>query len=235
MVLNLKQVPFETVWIQLPEIEAKAKENGATPTRVDAEGTPIYTIPFVTIESPDGSKRTITDSMNIVRFFDEVDKDDPSRTLFPKDTRVLEGVCTTWIYENISRKFFPIILTACQRAMLPEYRQHFANVRTRIFNRPFESIAAMTPERLEEAWKGVEEALTRFANILDESSGKGSYRITPRATFAEITFASLLRVYKAYAYDDPNGWPRLAKLNGGRWARLTEEPEYDILESKYLK
>ena len=76
--------------------------------------------------------------------------------------------------------------------------------------------------------------MTEFADILDQANGEGSFRITPRPTFSEIEFVAMLRVFKAYGSESSDGWPRMAKFNGGRWAKLLELPEYDKLESIHL-
>ena len=232
--MNLKKVPFDTVWVPFPEIEAKAKEIGAEPTRILPNGEPLYTVPFMTIESSDGSKRVITDSLNIARYFDEKEND-PSLTLFPKDTAVRDAIFSQWLRDKVGFKLIPIFLPSLRKALKPSEQQYFVDTRIRVFGVPYEKVAPQTDEELENAWKTAEEALTAFATILDQAGREGNHRISPRPTYAEIEFVSVLRVYKAYSSGDINAWPRMAKLNGGRWARLLEEPEYDQLESIYFK
>lgn len=223
--MNLKGIPFETVWVPFSEVEAKAKEVGAEPTRVTVDGKPLYTIPWIIIESSDGSKRIISDSLKIARYFD--DRDDPSKTLFPKDTAIMSAIFSRWVGSislQIIRVFAPFLVDALE----PSQRQHFIDSRARLFGKSYHE---MVPDDPEAAWKTAEELLTDFAKVLDEATGEGSFRITPRPTFSEIEFVSLLRVFKAYGSGDPGGWPRMAQFNGGRWAKLLELPEYDDVES----
>ena len=120
--MNLKKVPFDTVWVPFPEIEAKAKEIGAEPTRILPNGEPLYTVPFMTIESSDGSKRVITDSLNIARYFDEKEND-PSLTLFPKDTAVRDAIFSQWLRDKVGFKLIPIFLPSLRKALKPSEQQ----------------------------------------------------------------------------------------------------------------
>ncbi|KAF8509530.1 hypothetical protein BU17DRAFT_70416 [Hysterangium stoloniferum] len=63
-VLNYKGIPYNTVWVEYPEIAATMRKIGAAPTSTKPDGSPHYTIPM-------GSPTVISDSWKIVEYLEE--------------------------------------------------------------------------------------------------------------------------------------------------------------------
>jgi hypothetical protein len=86
--LNVKNLPYTTVWIDACDIEVEAKKIGALPTG-EQGGKPLYTVPFIY----DPATRTaLSDSQNIVAYLEAQYPASP--TLFPPRTRALQAAFT---------------------------------------------------------------------------------------------------------------------------------------------
>jgi glutathione S-transferase len=231
--LNYKKIPFETVWIALPDIKEMAIKVGASSTRVHVDGSLGYTIPFLTIEYPGTSEpnTVITESTNIARYFD-AQEPDPTCSLFPKETTVLDTVFSQYVFEKILMKVYIVFLTAAPRIFDARAAHYLIKSRELVTGVPFDKLAAKDEVQLEAAWKDVETAFDGFAALLDEA-GEGNYRLTGRVTYAEIEVVSLLHVMKALTGDEPNGWKRLEARNGGRWAKMIQISGLEDVHSVY--
>lgn len=65
--LNYKQIPYKTVWIEFADVQTRIKELGAPPTATAADGTSFYSLP--TIFDPN-TKRYVSDSVEITKYLD---------------------------------------------------------------------------------------------------------------------------------------------------------------------
>ncbi|TBU52346.1 hypothetical protein BD310DRAFT_998700 [Dichomitus squalens] len=45
--LDIKGIPYKTVWVESPDIEPLCKKIGATAAEERRDGTPLYTLPFI--------------------------------------------------------------------------------------------------------------------------------------------------------------------------------------------
>ncbi|KAG7441167.1 uncharacterized protein BT62DRAFT_552788 [Guyanagaster necrorhizus] len=67
--LNLKNLPYRTVCVELPDVEALAKRVGAAPTRTKSDGvSPFYTIPII---QDDSTGAVVSDSPAIAAYLDK--------------------------------------------------------------------------------------------------------------------------------------------------------------------
>ena len=228
LILNYKQVPFETIWIHGTQIEKVAKEVGAPPTRTNLDGSLGYTTPFIVIESPGKENVIISDSERIARYFDAKDPD-ASRSLFLKETAVLDAYFIAGI-KNILFNIARINMVTWMRVFPPDVAEYFSKSRENVYGIPFDIFVPKDAEALEERWEELEKALNELASLMDKAE-EGGCRITPYVSYPEITLAAFLYVTRCVSAGDPNGWERLAKRNGGRWERLLEVPEYRTIES----
>lgn len=80
--LNYKGLPYETVWIEYPDIEDHCKKIGAEPSMIRKNGKPYYSLPVI---QHDG--KVITDSARIVEYLDSTYPDTPK--IIPAGTHVL--------------------------------------------------------------------------------------------------------------------------------------------------
>ncbi|ESK98217.1 hypothetical protein Moror_264 [Moniliophthora roreri MCA 2997] len=84
--LNFKGIPYRTVWVEYPDIEATCKKIGALPTGVKLNGSPLYTLPV--IHDPH-TGATISDSALIAEYLYRAY---PAKsTLIPAGTQTLQA------------------------------------------------------------------------------------------------------------------------------------------------
>ena len=236
MVLNIKKIPFETVWVPLHEVEAKAKEVGAKPTGKYLSGKPRYTVPFVKIETPGKETIIISDSKNIAEYFDEMVPEPP---LFRKQTAVLDLIAEQYLGEKVIAKLLPVWLVHGGPALDQTAAAYFVTSRVLINGVPFEKMTPQNTEEMVQAKREMYAALDAYADLLDKA-GEGNFRLSPYVSYAEITFVAFLHVFKAVAEhsragaEHKNDWSTIAAVNAGRWAKLLDVPEYRETRSVYL-
>jgi len=100
--LGFKGLPYQTVWIEYPNISDKLKILGAAPGGTLPDGNSFYTLPA--IEDPnrldkDGKPTVVADSFAIATYLDE--KYPNTKPLIPKGTEVLQAVFEEYFVKNI--------------------------------------------------------------------------------------------------------------------------------------
>ncbi|KAK0203379.1 hypothetical protein DFS33DRAFT_1330724 [Desarmillaria ectypa] len=84
--LNMKKLPYQTVYVELPDIEALAKRIGAAPTGTKRDGiTPLYTIPII---QDHATGAVVSESAAIAEYLDITYP--PGPTLIPAGTMPLQ-------------------------------------------------------------------------------------------------------------------------------------------------
>lgn len=225
----MKKLPYEIVWVDFPDIKAKAKAVGAPPTRVNADGSEGYTVPFVVIEAPKSpTPIVLSDSTTIVKYLDETFPD-PNVPLFPTETRVLDSIFDHYLSEKVVGPAIRFVFPAIANTLPPHCLQRFKDSRKAAFGVPFEVLAPSDSESRSALRKGLEEAFDGLALLLD-AGGKGNHRLNDgKVTFAEIKLAAYLWLIRATDKDEDGAWAILKERNDGRWARVLEVPEYKVL------
>ncbi|KAK0457984.1 uncharacterized protein EV420DRAFT_1748327 [Desarmillaria tabescens] len=84
--LNMKKLPYQTVYVELPDIESLAKQIGAAPTGTKHDGvTPLYTIPII---HDHATGAVVSESASIAAYLDKTYPSGP--TLVPTGTMPLQ-------------------------------------------------------------------------------------------------------------------------------------------------
>lgn len=84
--MNIKGIPYKTVWLEYLEIEDTFKKAGIAPTGTRA-GKPLYTCPGL-VDPNTGA--AIADSFTIAEYIEKTYPDPSKPTLFPPGTRTLQ-------------------------------------------------------------------------------------------------------------------------------------------------
>ena len=67
-VLNIKRIPYKTVWVEYPDIKPLCLKIGASPAESLPDGSPLYTLPV--IYDPN-TQTPVSDSAAIARYLDK--------------------------------------------------------------------------------------------------------------------------------------------------------------------
>ena len=220
--LNIKGVPYETVWVEYPDVEALSKKIGAMPTGTrKSDGAPWYTLPV--IYDPN-SKKVIADSATIVRYLDKT-YPDMGPILIPPGTDALHfAFHDAFMGVMFGGKGHFAALTLSPACKL--FSSRSAEYVRRHHGLALGDIDALAPfgsEKRAEHWRGLQMTMNKFAGWLrggEDGTEELLFMGGSRICFADVTLAGVLksmqRVLPEEEWKDIMGW------DGGRWARFMD-------------
>ncbi|KAI0036234.1 hypothetical protein K488DRAFT_82343 [Vararia minispora EC-137] len=206
--LNIKGIPYKTVWLDFVELKP-------TLSKLDLEpvlGPVPYTVP--TIYDPN-TKKAIMDSQAINRYLEEQYPD--RHVLFPKGTAALQAA---WV-DNITPKMIgqtldPLLVMHVYNQASPADRKYLRDTRRKMFGAELEQIEARgeVAERLMKNW---EKQLADAGKWID-LNGHGSVFIGGCAPVnADLDLHAVLKYCTLLAPDSRAASLALTTQNG-RWA-----------------
>ncbi|TFK91971.1 hypothetical protein K466DRAFT_582383 [Polyporus arcularius HHB13444] len=227
--LNIKGIPYKTVWVEYPDIAPLSKQIGAGPTATtpDGSGSPHYTLPAIY----DPNTRTaVAESLAIARY---LDRTYPSSgpTLIPKETDALHMA----FVQAFRDAYFPdagqLFLPASCAQLNPASEAYFRRTREAWYNAKLEDFAPFGSEKRAQHWKGVEKALHTIKEWLEADGTEKMYVMGDSISFADIVVVSHLVWMKLVLGPASEEWTDVMKWDGGHWARFMAEFEkWDIVD-----
>jgi hypothetical protein len=147
-VLNLKKLPYRTVYVEFPDIARVSKEAGIPSPLMLPDGTPHYTCPAIV----DGATGVaISDSYKITEYLDSQYPETPRA--FPEGTEVLQAAFYRYIDDNIFC-LLPIIIPAVPGFLNDVSSEYYSRTRAAYFGKPLDQLKPMG-EELEKAWEKI--------------------------------------------------------------------------------
>ncbi|KAF4604174.1 hypothetical protein EYR40_001357 [Pleurotus pulmonarius] len=206
--LNIKGIPYQTVWIEYPDIEALCKKIGAAPTNKEA---PLYTLPVIQDTS---TGAVISDGPLIVEYLDKQYPD--TLTLFPPGTIALQAGFTAAHGSAISpvRQF---VIPKVNSRLNPRSEEYFRRTRERAFGKKMEDITPVGEARVVE-WAKYRDGLGKVDSWFKKSTGR--FLMGESITFADVSVVSSLTWLKVIFGEDSPEWKDIASWHDGRWAGL---------------
>ncbi|KAH8823341.1 hypothetical protein DL96DRAFT_1713762 [Flagelloscypha sp. PMI_526] len=208
LTLEFKGIPFETKWVEYPEVEPTAKAISAEPTTIWPDtGKPKYTVPMIQDTS---TGKTISDSWNILNYLEDTYPDKPS--LIPKGTKGLIKVFTV----EANKKLIGSALTAFNfpqsaRVVNPPSQEYFATVKALEAGKPFPELEASA------SLKNVKAALDWVEEVIQLNGGE--FLVGDGFSYAEVFVGA--KIYWCIVHGkDSQLWKEIMTLNGGRWKKL---------------
>lgn len=227
MCLKLKDLRFETQYLEYPDIEPFQKENGFEPTGIKPDGSPFYTLPAI-FDPSTGAK--VTDSWNIAIYLDKTYSQTPK--LLPIGTLSLQRawVDTTFSYLVLS---FPFIAALGVAKMNPRSVPHFRRLGEFITGKPFDEIMPQGEEavamwaRLKEAMGKIDAWYTVSSEEVVESTRKekGPFVGGEWPLFADVVVVAYLLGQRRAWGEQGEKWKEVCTWHGGRWGRLVARAE----------
>ncbi|KAH8813703.1 hypothetical protein DL96DRAFT_1820963 [Flagelloscypha sp. PMI_526] len=214
LALEYKGIPFETKWVEFPDISKVSIEVGAQPTgKWKHDGSPLYTCPFI-YDSKTG--KAVSDSWNIVQYLDETYPDTPR--LVPQG---LNGLVKVFIDEAGSKllpAFAPYNLSKTGEVLNPASQPFFFETRSSLIGITLAELDARAN------WDTVKASLDWLEGVIEQNKKGGQYIVGDQLTYADIFVGSLMRWFVVHGKESQL-WKDLVTLNGGRWGKLLEELE----------
>lgn len=206
--LNIKRIPYQTVWVEYPDIEAVCKKIGAPPT---SEEAPHYTLPVIQDTS---TGAVVSDGPLIVGYLDEQYPDTPA--LFPPGTIALQAGFTAAHAHAISpvRQF---VIPRVNSRLNPRSEEYFRRTREQDWGNKMEDITPVGEARVAE-WGKYRDGLGKVDSWFKKSTGP--FLTGESITFADVSVVSCLIWLKVIFGEDSPEWKDIASWHDGRWDGL---------------
>ncbi|KAI9058483.1 glutathione transferase FuA class [Trametes sanguinea] len=214
--LNIKGLPYKTIWVEYPDIEAVCRKIGASAAQQRADGSPYYTLPV--IYDPN-TKSAVTESAVIARYLDKTYPDTPR--LIPYATDALHAAFNHALRGLLLGDVAKIMIPETAKCLPPRSEVYFRTTREVFFNSKLEDISPPGPKR-DQYMGGVNKALHTLTQWL-EADGTGKlFFLGGKIGFADVSVAGLLLWIRIILGADSKEWAEIKALDGGRWGRFME-------------
>jgi len=221
--LNYKGIPYKTEWVEYPEIEETLKKLGGAPTSKKKDGGDHYTLPAI-YDSSTG--KSVTDSMNIAIYLDEEYPDTPP--LFPNGTHAATELLSSHFKSTVAITLSPLMLPPCCASLNPPSAEYFRRTREQSYGKKLEDFTPPGPIR-EEAWAKVKEGFNLLAGMYAKNGEGKHYFFGEVFSFADAIVAGGLVWVRIILRPESEEWKTVASWNEGRWAKLLELVEKDLV------
>ncbi|KAI0699939.1 hypothetical protein C8T65DRAFT_658659 [Cerioporus squamosus] len=188
--LNVKGIPYKTVWVEYPDIEALCKKIGATPAEKRKDGTPLYTLPI--IYDPN-TKSVISYSAAIARYLDSTYPHTPR--LIPEEVDALITALEDVIWAVFPDwDFVPIVIPAVCAILHPA---------SQLWEGVQKGVHKMA------GWLEADGKEKLF--FMGDKKG---------LTYADVILVGFFMWFKKCCGEDSQEWKDMMSWDGGRWARF---------------
>ncbi|KAF5377892.1 hypothetical protein D9615_006807 [Tricholomella constricta] len=207
--LNFKGLPYQTVWVEFPDIEKVSKKIGTLPTDTKG-GLPYYSLPA--IHDPN-TNTTLVESALIAEYLDTTYPDTPK--LFPPGTRALQHAFVDAFMSKLGA-LWQFALPASNTILNPSSEAYFRRSREKTFGKKIEDIAP-TGSAMEMEWAKVKAGFGAIDGWLQKGKADGPYFLGKEPTFADFVVASFILWCKKIWGPDSSQWKDIMSWNEGRW------------------
>ncbi|THH18198.1 hypothetical protein EW146_g2737 [Bondarzewia mesenterica] len=210
-ILNYKGLPYETEWIEFPDIADFCKRLRVPPTTIH-KGTPNYTLPVLYNPSTDSY---ITDSFNIALHLEHAYPN--TRPLFPTGSIATMKMFDDVFGDKVVRHLVPVMLARVHAQLSDRSAEYFRRTREPRFRSKLEDIAPL--EKQGEMWDKVRAGLGVIDGYMN-ANGECLFWMGDEVTYADVTLAGWLMWVKSIYGKNSKEWVDIEGWHGGRWSRL---------------
>ncbi|KAH9923934.1 uncharacterized protein BXZ73DRAFT_50680 [Epithele typhae] len=230
--LNAKGLPYKTIWVEFPDIEAVCTQIGAAPTGKQPDGSPMYTLPV--LHDPN-TGATVSESLAIARYLERTYPGPVA--LIPPALDGLVGDFQKAVWAAFGLPMMRLVVPAVHATLRPGARPYFRATREARFGQPLEELAPAGSALRAECWAKTREAAGVLAGWWDEEANtKG---LVPRAaeeagagertllvsdalpvSYADAIMVSWLYWFRECLGEESGEWKTMTAWHGGRWVRL---------------
>ncbi|KAK0193068.1 hypothetical protein F5146DRAFT_530513 [Armillaria mellea] len=207
--LNLKNLPYRTVYVELPDVEALAKKIGALPTSTKPDGvSPFYTIPII---QDDSTGAVVSDSAAIAAY---LDKTYPSSgpVLIPAGTMALQLAFADAVNDAFNHLRLPVFYSDMVVKM---------NDRTTAYMLvKFSKLEAPEGEEWKKLWVVTRENLGKMNRWFEGSVGE--FVMGNEPCFADTAICGFLWFTRTVVGEESEEWKDITSWNDGRWGKYME-------------
>jgi glutathione S-transferase len=205
-VLNYKNIPFVTIWVDYSEISIAMKSIGARPSK-RRDGSEVNTVPVL---SDPNTGALITDSLKIASY---LEKTYPEKPIFPNNSESLIHAFDSAYMSLIIPGFRPVFLRTAE-ALSPPNAKFFTEIRSKDIPLPWDA-------EDDKNWGLLEKGYNTAYEWYQKTDGK--WIMGDTLSYADFVVAAQLLWYKRVLKEDE--WARISSWNGGKWAQLLADVE----------
>ncbi|KAL0580045.1 hypothetical protein V5O48_001980 [Marasmius crinis-equi] len=227
-VLNYKNLPYETTWVEYPDIEPTCLQIGASPT---SNSTPRYTLPVIQDESSSsGPGVVLSDSYKILQYLESQYPSTPEGALSlnpdPQRTRTFLSA-----FRKQLSALWAFAIPQEVGILTPRSEEYFRRTRQEIFGvRKLEELMPKGKER-EVRWKKFEEDLGVVDSWVPRDGARVFVGGGGRPTYPDFVVSAIMIWCRTIWGEDSQEWRDISSWHGGRWGRLVEMlKEYETVK-----
>lgn len=219
--LNIKGIPYRTVWVEFPDIEPLCKKIGAPASMKRRDGTPLYTLPVI-FDPNTGA--TVAESGAIALY---LDKAYPGTVaLVPRGTEALHAAFQQAAWTVLGTTDMAAITVPRAMEVVRERSAAFYRETREKWWGKIEEMAPPGSAKRKRHWEAVGDAYHKIAGWLDAGAGEGEQRLfflgegREKVCFADLFVAGFLK-WVLYG-EDSEEWQDVLRWDGGRWGRFVD-------------
>ncbi|EJC98324.1 uncharacterized protein FOMMEDRAFT_114511 [Fomitiporia mediterranea MF3/22] len=223
LVLNYKQLTYQTVWLDGPDIAQSHISNGIPSIEKHPDGSPKYTVPAIIDLTDKENPVKLTDSRIIISYLERTyPSPNPELALFPPHTHAFQMMAFDYFFDSVFWTIFSLMLT--EAAALQTEGSGA------IFRRLYEATQGKTIEEMEprgkdreETWKKVRQGFEKLASFAKDDPTRNDdtpFFAGPNWTFFDFHVASALIVIKMCLGDEFE--KEMTDCANGRWIKLLD-------------
>ncbi|KXN83380.1 hypothetical protein AN958_01517 [Leucoagaricus sp. SymC.cos] len=216
-VLNYKQLPYRTIYVEFPDVPRVSKEAGIRPSSFKPDGSTNFTIPAIV---DDATGVALSDSYKIAEYLDKQYPDTPKA--FPPGTEALQAAFYQYFYELV-KPLASIRVPLIPNILNEPSAEYYNRTREVMFGRPLSQVMPVG-EELEKIWEKVTMAFDLLNDWYEKSSGK--FLVGDQPSNGDFVVGGILQGTRIACGEESESWKKLKVLNGGRWEKLL----YDLEE-----
>ncbi|KAL5482554.1 hypothetical protein ACEPAI_9148 [Sanghuangporus weigelae] len=215
LVLNYKNLPYETVWCEGPDIAATCIAAGIPPLETRPDGSPRYTFPALVDLMNSGAPVRLTDSRKIIDYLETTyPSTDPQRALFPPGTRGFQTLADSYFDKIIHPLAAPLVIFQMTQKQPERVRPIFEK-----YAPPGKTLADanLKGKEREEAWSKLREELDKLGAWAEADTffSGDNLRYFDIHVLAGLTSIRL-------SIGDEEFEKELGPSAGGRWVKLVK-------------
>lgn len=212
--LNYKGLPYQTVWVEHPELADLYKKNGveACETR---NGSPYYTLPLLHDAS---TGKFVSDSTAIAKYLEATYPDTPR--LFPEGSLPILARFRDELKDKLGNlRFFAY--PKAYTILNPSSAEYFRRARELEFGKRLEDVPPTGEERVKE-WEKIKAGMGDVAGWMKKD---GKFFLGDTLCYADILAASYLMWVRVLFGKDSEEWANITTWQDGRWATFMKDME----------
>ncbi|KAF8190222.1 hypothetical protein K438DRAFT_1592458, partial [Mycena galopus ATCC 62051] len=198
LLLNYKQIPYKTTWVNFPDIETVLTAAGAPPT---SHAAPKYTLPAII----DG-ETALSDSRVIAEYLDRT---------YPTRPVPLLGMEQETAVESVLRLLSPLVVPNVVNHLEERDAAYYVQSRRKMFGKELHEICP--PSRRDEMLHVLDVGLTELSDFAGEASREGWIFGKDGPAYEDFELVGWF--FWAKIAGLPDLWERI-KAHDAKWSRL---------------